>query len=739
MKLFFSPVVRGTSLLVGALLALAAAPTRGADKAVADDAFPNFESYIKISGQAPSVTGDVSSFQTRTQTQHNGGAGIEDYHYAKEASKDTTVQFDGHALVGTEDYLAQFRINKNEVGSVDFGYKRFRTFYDGVGGFFPTSSQWMPLTQRLLFLDRGNLWVSATLALPNAPVFSFRYSNETRNGQKDSTIWGDSDFTGMPNNNPPISQVRKFMPSYINIGERTEKLELSMKHTLGKTSFQVTLLGEDIKNLDTLYTTRFPNEVKPYPAPASTVLLPALNMNNQVIAQTGNGTASRATSFLATTETPFNDKLKLNTGFSYQLLHSDYSGDRSIITSTATTATGVIVGSGLSAATGVVPVQTYQYQSIAGGSHIKEFKFNAALTYAATKDISLKLAVKREQEYVLGAGTYTVVAASGTPATTTASTPRFEWSNITQNATTPEAEIRFTGIKNLALYANASKRCLSGTEYDSSAYNPLTAAAGTLVASNVSEDHGNYTVGANWRQSMLLTLRAELFSKNHQNESTGFGTRLGDYYLLDNRFTGVKLTAIVKANEALSFTTRYLNQAGKMKVTGFLPTFPAYDSCDAKNQSIGETIDWTPATSFYAQANVNLVYNNINTVYPNAGIAPASGTSQAWDVNMVLQDSKNNYLTTTLLLGAVMTKTDDLQLQWNYYRADDGNTALAVRTMPYGVVAKDVAVTVGLKHKFSDKMVGNAKLGYFDSTNGTTGGLTNFHGPIGYVSIEYGL
>ena len=44
-----------------------------------------------------------------------------------------------------------------------------------------------------------------------------------------------------------------------------------------------------------------------------------------------------------------------------------------------------------------------------------------------------------------------------------------------------------------------------------------------------------------------------------------------------------------------------------------------------------------------------------------------------------------------------------------------------------------------MKHKVSDRLLGHAKLGYISSDNDTTGGHTDFHGPLGYVSLEYGL
>jgi hypothetical protein len=70
----------------------------------------------------------------------------------------------------------------------------------------------------------------------------------------------------------------------------------------------------------------------------------------------------------------------------------------------------------------------------------------------------------------------------------------------------------------------------------------------------------------------------------------------------------------------LGLSTRFVEQRGKMKVTGFLPTFPAYDSLDAKNYMLSETIDFAPNTQSYAQLAVTGVYNVISTIYP--GPAP---------------------------------------------------------------------------------------------------------------------
>src|SRR5471032_1529840 len=110
----------------GAFLALSAIRAAAADPAQAD-AFPNYDSYIKISGQAPFITGDSAAFATRAGTPTAGSGGIEDLYYSKDLSKDSTLTFNGRALAGTDDYLASFNMTKNNFGSVEGGYKTFRT------------------------------------------------------------------------------------------------------------------------------------------------------------------------------------------------------------------------------------------------------------------------------------------------------------------------------------------------------------------------------------------------------------------------------------------------------------------------------------------------------------------------------------------------------------------------------------------------------------------------------------
>jgi len=56
-----------------------------------------------------------------------------------------------------------------------------------------------------------------------------------------------------------------------------------------------------------------------------------------------------------------------------------------------------------------------------------------------------------------------------------------------------------------------------------------------------------------------------------------------------------------------------------------------------------------------------------------------------------------------------------------------------------GVAVDETSITLGVKHKFSGSWIGHAKLGYFESKNDTSGGRSDYHGPLAYVAFEYGL
>lgn len=731
-----------TSLRNAALLAsvaLALAPARGQDNKAPSDAFPVFESYIKITGLAPSVTGQDSSFARRLQMPANGTYGIEALHFSKDTAKDTTVQFDGRALAGSEDYLGAFKVTKNEVGAFEVGYKRFRTFYDGIGGFFPLNNRWMPLANPELHTDRAKFWVDAKIERPNTPTFEFRYTNEQRTGRKDSTIWGDTDFTGIPSYfgvgasalNPPYSTARKIVPSYTNLNERQQNWLGSAKHTTGNTELEFEIQHNSTTSHDRRFMNRYPGELQLFPRQSSATnppqVFPPETIQNQITGYDQQNIDSKTTGYTGKFETKCTDTVTIYGGVLYSKGSADIGGDRQMALFVPTSVGVVTAVGGFVGANGRPP---YSYTTTAGETNEKVFSYNLGLRLRPQPSLLATLAVKYEKTDVDGFNSVNYISNSINQ-TTGAVTPVIvaapNIANRTEKSWIPEATFRYTGFTDLSLYGNVDYRHSPGTEYGNSTGVTLggVAAAPVISDDNVKLNHGHFKFGANWTVNQAFSLRAEIFYKDHTN---GFHDRTtpGDGFVLGYQFLGEKLTAIVKAHNNLTFTTRLIRQTGKMDTS--VDSGVSFQSNDTKNYNLGETIDWSPSAQVFVQANLNVVFNTIKTAYPIAG-----GLG-----NEVLRNADNNYINGSFITGFVVDKNTDASLQYTYYRADNYKVPSPASVF-YGAGVTEYTVTAGLKHKFTDRIMGNAKLGYIDSKNDTTGGHTNFKGPLAYVSLEYAL
>lgn len=733
-------LTRAAGLLAGALFVVASVPLARAAASTAEaDALPAFtENYIKVGGNAPELSGSHTGFQRGTQIAKRGTGGIEEFNYTVDLDKQTNLQVNGRALPGAEDYLAQFKVTKDKVGSFEAGYKRVRTFYDGMGGFFPLNNAWLPLYQRALFVDRGNLFVNGTIALPKAPVFTFSYRNETRSGRKDSTIWGDTDLTGIavyrPTSLNTYSSNRKIIPAYIQLGERQETWEAAVKHSVGDTTFRLAVIGNRINNLDTRSVDRYPGEVAAYPAfpanPPSPIIVPPLLVANANKGFDQQGFKEDGLTWVGKVETTLSPQAKAYVSANYRHATMDVASSR-LITASIMTATGVsqLVG-------GFTPGGRSPYSPSGTGS-LKEDVLTGAIgiEYTPSKELELSAALKGEDLKTSGNfnATYTtnmVVQATGvvTPVNLTAPNSN----NITERPWVPEVSVRYTGIKSIALFAMWDYRTMSQDERTS--YVGLTTGPTVMVLSapsgandKVKEKHSNLKLGGNWTPNSMFTLRGEFFTKDHENRFTGYGPTLGSYYILNYDTYGVRATATVRPSPVVSLSTRYIAQRGKAQEAedGFLKG----NSNDSRRYQLSETIDWNPNKLVYVQGNVSVVWDSINTVYPRAG----------GNANNVLHNADNNFWNGSVLTGYVIDKETDAQVQATYYKANNYNPSMAFATTPYGQGGRDYSLTVGLKHKFSDRMVGSCKVGYFNSNNDTTGGFASYKGTVGYLSLDYRL
>jgi len=716
-------------------LALPVVRTSAADAPAQTDAFPNPDNYVKVSGLAPFNSGDGAAFATRTGSPSAGSGGIEDFSYAKDLSKDSNLTVNGHALGGSDDYLANLKLTTNDLGSVDAGYKSFRTFYDGVGGFFPLSDSFQKLGAEQLHVDRGSFWINATLAKPDLPVFNLSFHADTRTGQKDSSEWGAIINpnaviangalvgTAAPTNTPFIA------PNVLQLDEHHQTLDASMVATIGKVTETLKASLGWVNNNDSRSYVKYPG---------STVIVdpPVTVLDDQELI--------RSTSFrlLNQTDIAFNRYVALDVGLTYSH-ESSTNGGQWITPAYSSTLKQVY--------TAVTAGDIY------GGAKVDDYVGNVFLKLTPTKNWLVDLGFRDEYNVISSSGGF-VTTSLATAAKSVASSNftvanNVTYSHETDHVATPEVSIRYLGFDRVSLYGTYDDRINHGNQHWVNPYAASTTAGitgitttagapiGSIFFQEANQDNENAKIGANWNACSQLTIRAEVFRKDHQNRFVGaddiIGTAsYGALYVTGYEFTGVTFSVIYKPLPALSFTTRCASQDGTMDVTANSVTGglgSEITSGKASARTISEALDWAPSSQFYVHGDINLVYDYLRTGYPIVTVNAASSISTP------VQNADNNYVTASALAGFVLNKEADVQLQASYARANDYNPQIALGGQPYGAGFEEESVTAGLKYKITPRLIGEGKVGYLRRTDATTGGFTNYHGPLVYLALTYSL
>lgn len=731
-----STISRSAGLMAGTFVALASAYAAPAPAVETTDF--NFENnYIKMSYSPVKATGSESAFQAATQQHRSSAGGIEELRFGKELGQDLSLQIDGKALTSVEDYLGKIKLTKSELGSFEAGFQRFRTYYDGVGGFFPTNGAWMPLADSFLHVDRQKIWAEFNYKDGDGPAFRLRYTNDLRTGNKDSTIWGQTDYTGIANPTYTGNAVaRAIVANYMNLNDRQQTLEGSVSKEFGHTKIEAGFIGNKVNNDDTRYVNRYPNELRPYPA--ITRNIPASKANNPVWGYFEQKVDTKTLALYSKFESKINAMITLFGGVKYSKTTGSTWADQNMSSTIATTGTPITargaVAYTVNANTGVATAANrppYSYMSADAGSLKEEVTTaNLGANLKPLRDLFVTVALKAEHEEIKTNNKLIYYATQVNPVKNTATSFAVNtenWGREKETSWVPELSFRYSGIRTVSVYGTFEYRRTPGTErfsYTSASASGLSMRASTTTgSSDITENHGNYKVGATWAPHSMVLFRAEGFMKSHENS---FADALSSgEFVLNYDTKGVTGSVTLTPFATLSGTTKLVIKQGSADTIVNAGT--PYQANDTKTNLIGQSIDWTPTKDFYFQGNVNVAFDSTITSYPRSG-----GIG-----NWVLRNADNNYWNGSVLAGMVIDKNTDGQVQYSYYKADNYRPAEAATMLPYGAGQEDSMVTVGVKHKFSDKLIGEAKVGYVHSKNATTGGNTNYSGTIGYVSLAY--
>ncbi len=396
--------------------------------------------------------------------------------------------------------------------------------------------------------------------------------------------------------------------------------------------------------------------------------------------------------------------------------------------------------------------------NIYGGSKMDDYVGNIFLKLTPDKNWLADLGFREESNVVSSHGGFaTTTALTATGATTIAAANvttanDVTYSHFADHVATPEVSLEYLGLARVALYGTVDDQINRGYQHWVNPYAATTISGSGVVTAGLApptsiffqqanEDHEDAKLGANWNASSKFTFRAEVFRKDHQNQLIGANATVGTasyggLYVNGYTFTGVTLSLTYKPVPQLSFATRYQPQSGNMSVTANVVNGglgSESTSGKARGQQVSETVNWNPSAAIYLQGNASVVYSYLQTAYP---VVVVSATT---NIPTPIQNANNNFVTGSALCGFVLDKRDDAQIQEVFSQANNFNPQIAAGGQPYGAGYEEESVTAALKHKFNDRLMADAKVGYLERTDPTTGGFTNYHGPLAYVALTYSL
>ena len=656
----------------------------------AEETPTEYRNWFEMTVGGVIVDGDKAAYQRRYGLPAGAFGGVQDFHYEQDVGDKGLFKVDGHGIFDNHDYSLKFDVEHPDIGYLRGGYRESRNYYDGSGGAFHPTGVWIAPFDDEMFVDRGNFFFEAGLTLPEKPSFTFRFDHLFREGEKDSTAWGDLSIPGFG--------VRKIVPGFWDIDESRNIFAGDVRHTLGDTKLGLGLRYEFSNNDNSRNILRNPGEATArYGTSREEVDTDLFNVH-------------------AFSETRLSEKILFTTGYSFTTLDSDLSGYRTY----GSTYDPVFAQR--------LPIPD-TFENLSGGSELKQHVANLNLMFQLSDSLVLVPSLRIEREDVDTESFYSSPAAplSGFPYGTSSDRGLLD--------VTEKLDLRYTGITNWVFYTRGE--WMQGSGDLRQRWDNLGVGA-TVVDRSTDDDRfwQKYTIGANWYPMRRLSFGAQYFHKerwndfDHKRDSTpntpvGSPSSLYPAFLTAQDFStddaSVRVTWRPRNNVTLVGRYNFQISTIDTKPDG-ASGLSRVESAEMTSHILGGTASWTPTQRLYLQGGVNVVWDQTDT--------PAD------DVTEAVQKAKNNYWTANSSIGYALDDKTDLQLQYLYYRADNFQDN-SVFGLPYGADAQEHGVTATVVRRINERMRVTLKYGFFDGEDRTAAHHNDYQAHMVYSSLHY--
>lgn len=651
----------------------------------------DYRNWFDVSVGANFLRGDTPAFQERHQVPRDAFGGVDSFHYEQDVGKSGLFEIDGRGLFDNHDYSLRLNLEHPGYGYVRGGYREFRTWYDGSGGyggtFLPPRSRWFSLYDEELYIDRGETWFEGGLTLDNLPRLTFRYSHQFRDGRKDSTHWGETAI-GLPGGS------RAIVPAFWDINEERDIFQFDAEHHLGDTDFGAGLRYE-ISDQDNSRNMRR----RPFEASDR-----YLTQREEVGTDLFNVYAFQ--------KTWLTEKIFFTSGYSFTTLDTDVGGSR---------AYGSDYDPVYDPLFGRRQTRDEGFFGLSGGSQLDQHVMNLNLMFKPSPHLTIVPSLRAENQAQKGFTRF-IETNVGDPPTFTSSS--VDLVNRRQRGFTDLSEgveFRFTGITNWVLYSRAELLQGQGdlSEWEIRA---RTGAIDLFRDSDSTRFTQKYVAGANWYPLRHLNLSQQYYYKSRRNDydhdwdSTSNAPGRGDRYpafIRDQDFDthDVNFRVTWRPISQLTLVTRYDFQLST--INSHMDQLASVQSADITTHIFSESITWVPLSRLYLAASANYVLDKTHT--PAVGLLPAD----------IVQLSDQDYVTGNATIGFVLTQKTDLTANYFIYYADNfrDNSPFSV---PYNVSTEEHGVSLAMLHRLTPAQQITMRYGWFNAHDQTSGGHNDY-------------
>ncbi|MFN2377851.1 MAG: hypothetical protein ABR538_15050 [Candidatus Binatia bacterium] len=697
-----APMIAGAPAAQPAESEEAAAPAAEAEAA---EEARDYKMRVRLLGTAAITDGSAAQFQQRHGIPEDVSGGIDDFHFETEIAEDTELELDARAIFDNHDYLLKLNIENEDKGFLDVGYRQFRTWYDGRGGFDRAGGASFDVFDPQLGTDRGEAWARGGLFLPEGFKLTMGYRYLFRDGTKGSLAWGEPSSLSLPAPN----NSRKIVPAFWEIDEKRHQVEVALDRTTELSQVGTAVRYEYTDLDDRRQMTRNPGE------PGA----------ERRLTERDSSDSDMWGSRVFGVRRLLDGKLTVSGAYAYNNIDLDLAGSR-------------IYGANFNPQYSPFSPNRQQrdegFLNLTGQAEMKEHVGNLSVAANPFEDLQILAALRVRDEDRHSQADFVETSVGGGPAFTTAEQDLFTTSDNEDTSWAENLELRYKGIENVVIYARGQWEQSNG-DIEEAEIDPVTPAVELERRTDVERMIQKYSVGT------------KVYPVRWMNLSTEYSYRLSDYdydHRVDStpndELSNNRYPAFLVGQE---FATHNFNVRSTFRLPAGVGLVARYDwlqsTIDTQGDGLNEresgqtrshvfsgTASWNPANWWWTRGGFNYTLSTLDTATNNYDVPVAS----------FLRSFDNDYLTLHLATGMAIDANTDAEFLYTWTSADNYQDVSA-STVPYGSRFDEHGVQVRASRRLNENTKIAAGYGYFNNDEGFAGGNYDYDAHILTTSVQF--